>query len=81
MLKKISLVFTMLFCLMLFSDKVLAEENITENDVYTESIDLTESANRIVSEEEVILDFMEKENVDRSTAMDKLGINENDYNN
>lgn len=58
------------------SEIIFASEATGEKDVYTESIDINESSYRVVSEEEVISDFMKKENVDRDTAMEKLGINE-----
>lgn len=52
-------------------DSVLEESNSIE---FKETIDVNDPANKEVSEEEVILDYMEGQNVDRSTAKKELGI-------
>lgn len=41
-------------------------------------ININDDSFRVVSEEEVILDFMTKENVNRDTAIERLGINDNE---
>lgn len=80
MKKKIVFFLVVVLSFSLFSSEIIfASENTTERD-YVESIDINESYYRVVSEEEVILDFMEKENVDRNTAIKELGINEDNNN-
>ncbi|MFD2132566.1 hypothetical protein ACFSKI_15275 [Pseudogracilibacillus auburnensis] len=75
-MKKISLVVlvTLLSVFLVNSETTFASENYDNSEDYGNYIELDDQSYRVVFEEEVILDYMKKENTDRTTAKEALGI-------
>lgn len=79
-MKKILLsIFVVVLSLSLSSPTSFASVSSSgENVSASIQININDDSFRVVSEEEVILDFMTKENVNRDTAIERLGINDNE---
>lgn len=79
-MKKITLLSLVTFLtLFLFNSQPSFAQSV--NTVDDSSVDLNSSSYIIVTEEEVIEDYMEKENVDRETAKRALGITDSNAKN